>query len=211
MYDKHAIEECARRSLAVICGYPIENIQRKDKPDLQDELHSYGIEVVEDCCQNEREAERFVRSVWNKSCAEIAQDKIERLRKLGGSLREENGLVSGATLGSAANSPDHLIKTIRRKIEKLNGGGYKEFDAYGLYVMTDTVPLFDSYVQSTIEAVGEYQAGRERWFATIYLDGYYEMCICDMQERTFIRKAISREDRDIIWAQGNEAQCPQEE
>ena len=49
------------------------------------------------------------------------------------------------------------------KVEKLNNGEYKAFASYGLYVIVDTTFPFDSYVQSVVESIAEFQA-RQRAF-----------------------------------------------
>jgi hypothetical protein len=198
MQEKYNMERLARLTLKVVCDYPIECLICDDKPDLQDAIHSYGIEVVEDCYHNERKAERFISGVWQKQVSKIKPEQIKRLEELGGSITEENGVVASASLGATQNGPTHLIDTIKKKVEKLNSGGYDEFAQYGLYVFVDTVFLFDSYVHSVTETIAEYQADRTRVYETIYLDGSYEMCVCDMRQKSFVRKQISREDKEKI-------------
>ena len=62
---KYELEAMARLTLGKFWGYPIETLKCADKPDLQDEVHSYGIEVVQDCYQNEKKAESIFDEVWN--------------------------------------------------------------------------------------------------------------------------------------------------
>ena len=112
------------------------------------------------------------------------------MEKLGGSIAEENGVIARAALGTTVDSPEHLISTIKKKVEKLNSGGYKSFSKYGLYVFVNTVSLFDSYVLSVIEVIAEYQIGKAYVYETVYLDGGYEICICNMKQRSFVRKPI---------------------
>lgn len=139
MQDKFEVERRARTALEVVCDYSIECLICADKPDLQDTTHSYGIEVVEDCYSNEKEALRFISNVWHKPTSEISSEQIRKLEKLGGSIAEENGVIARAALGTTVDSPEHLISTIKKKVEKLNSGGYKSFSKYGLYVFVNTV------------------------------------------------------------------------
>ena len=173
MQDKFEVERRARTTLEVVCDYSIECLICADKPDLQDTTHSYGIEVVEDCYSNEKEALRFISNVWHKPTSEISSEQIRKLEKLGGSIAEENGVIARAALGTTVDSPEHLISTIKKKVEKLNSGGYKSFSKYGLYVFVNTVSLFDSYVLSVIEVIAEYQIGKAYVYETVYLDGGY--------------------------------------
>lgn len=192
--SKVMIEQKARRALGDFCNYPIENLNCADKPDLQDIICSYGIEVVEDCYSNERKAERFIEDIQYKPYDEIDPQKIKKLEKLGGSLQAKNNKVVWGSLGpSMPNNPAHLIETIKGKIEKLNSGNYKHFDTYGLYVFVETVSLFDSYVHSVIEEISTVQIEKRLTYDTIYLDGTFEMCVCNMSNKTFIR--IPTQDR----------------
>lgn len=58
--SKYELEAMARLTLGKFFDYPIETLKCADKPDLQDEVHSYGIEVVQDCYQNEKKAESIL-------------------------------------------------------------------------------------------------------------------------------------------------------
>lgn len=173
-----------------------------DKPDLQDAIHSYGIEVVEDCYPNEKRALRFVLGIWQKQMSKIKAEQLERLKRLGGSITEENGVVARADFGTTSANPAHLIDTIKGKVEKLNNGEYKAFASYGLYVIVDTTFPFDSYVQSVVESIAEFQADKELFYKTIYLAWNREICICDMIKKAYTKKIISPEMHDAIYGKG---------
>lgn len=195
--NKFMNEKIAKQILENVCNCPKGKLVCADKPDLQDAIGSCGIEVVEDCYSNEIEAERFVEGIWKKQISEIRPGGIKRLERIGGSIIEENGVVIGASLGKTPNNPNNLIKTIKRKVEKLNGSEYEDFSSYRLYVFVDTVFLFDSNVHNVINVIEEYQNDRERIYEKIYLDGGYEMCICDMRQGIFTRKSIRPKFRNI--------------
>lgn len=199
IYNKMTLEKRAKVTLEEVCNFVVDSLICADKPDLQDIEQSYGVEVVEDCYQNEKQVERFVESVWDKDLSEVSSPKIRKFQKLGGSLKQENGKTVFASLGpSTPNNPAHLIRTIQGKIDKLNDGGYKTFQSYGLYVFVSTVSLFTSYVQSVIEQISEYQAKKNRQYEVIYLDDYYEMCVCDIRTKTFSRIEMNKKTRDRI-------------
>ena len=67
--------------------------------------------------------------------SKIKAEQLERLKRLDGSITEENGVVARADFGTTSANPAHLIDTIKGKVEKLNNGEYKAFASYGLYVM----------------------------------------------------------------------------
>jgi hypothetical protein len=132
------IEEQARQTLGMICGYDIGCLIHDDSPDLQDAQNSIGIEVVQDVYPNELKATRFIESVWNTPYDQIDVEKIRRFKSYGGQIRAENNKILSASMGERNNSPEHLIQTIKGKISKLNGN-YKSFDEYRLYVFVETV------------------------------------------------------------------------
>lgn len=116
---------------------------------------------------------------------------MAKFEEAGGELKVEDNKIVGGLLGKSDNDPNHLIGVIRDKIKKLNGGGYAKFDTYGLYVYVSTTYLWDSYVQSVIDEVSRIESKLK--YKTIYLDIGFEMCICDMDSKTYERKAIDRE------------------
>lgn len=70
--SKGEIERHARLTLGAVCNYPIEYLACADKPDLQDAIHSYGIEVVEDC---------YERLICAYQEAREINDELEELLK----------------------------------------------------------------------------------------------------------------------------------
>lgn len=107
--SKYELEAMARRTLGKFFDYPIETLKCADKPDLQDEVHSYGIEVVQDCYQNEKKAESIFNEVWNVPYSDIATKKLAKFEEAGGKLKVEDNKIVGGLLGKSDNDPNHLI------------------------------------------------------------------------------------------------------
>lgn len=115
--SKCELEAIARLTLGKFWGYPIETLKCADKPDLQDEVHSYGIEVVEDCYPNEKKAERIFDKVWNVPYSDIATKKLAKFEEAGGELKVKDNKIVGGLLGKSGNGPNYLIGVIRDKIK----------------------------------------------------------------------------------------------
>lgn len=197
----HYMEEAARHTLHHICGFSLDDLECRDKPDLQSKNGKFGIEVVQDVYANERERQRFVETIWGKPYEEIAPKKVQRLERGGGSLRTKDGIINGASLGETSSDPSHLIKTVKKKIDLINKGGYKEFKRYGLYVFVETTFIdenFKSFVQQVIDVVAEYQKDRTIRFDMLYLDQRYTLCVCDLVSKQFSHFPISCEVRELI-------------
>lgn len=207
--NKKFVEEYARQTLHYLGLYDRSLLLPRDKPDLQDCANSYGIEVVQDCYPEEREFIRRVLDADNTPFSSLDKKKKAYFRSKNIQLQIINDHVAGAYWNNGhPNNPDHLTQTIFRKINKLNQGGYAPFDSYGLYVFVDTVSIdeqFNSYVSTVIRRSREYRAVRR--YSTLYLDYYYGLCVCSLEEKRFQRRGIDEALRETIF---NETQSSYE-
>lgn len=186
MDDKVTVEENAINRLAKFCGYDINYLEHKDKPDIHHKSGKIGIEVVQDCYPNEKMSESDVRRIWEMPYNQIPEYIVGRIKKAGGSLVVENNRIKMAHLGiQTPNNPEHLIETIKKKIDLLKKKRYKYFDIYELYVFVDTVSLFESYVVQVMQEITEYDVKLP--YSKIYLDGYFEICICELKNSKYKR------------------------
>lgn len=198
---KQYMEERARQTLCQACGYHADDLFCADKPDIQDRNEKFGIEVVQDIEEDERQREVFIEQVWEKPYDQIDPKKIARFQSTGGKISKvEDNKIRFAIIGKEKpNIPEHLIKTIKKKVDLLNQEHYKYFDSYGLYVFVETVSIdegFDSYVLSVIESVSSY--GQKMNFHMLFLDYDYGICVCDLVRQDFERFPISYQMQDSI-------------
>lgn len=199
IHPKEYLEEYARLSLAEILNFNINALVHSDAPDIQDIENQIGIEVVEDTYQDEKELLRFWMKYETTPVDMIPNEKIDGYYKRHGTLKIDNNQLKGGSLGeSKPNSPKHLITTINKKLRKLNSGNYAVFKSYMLYVFVDTVSLFDSYVVSVIQEARK--TDEKLKYNKLILDGYYELCYCDLETQTFCRYNISKTIRELIAA-----------
>ena len=195
-YSTKQVEYKALRTLEIVCQYPTGRLVLCDRPDLQDDNASYGVEVVEDCQENQRIVESIIPDIWEKKYSTIPSHKLKALRKYGGQEGVTDGIVNWCLVGEGPTDINHLLSTIQTKIKKLNEGGYKSFHSYGLFVFVDTVALYDSYVASLLEDLSKLQY--PIMYKTIYLEQHFEILICDTKTKTYTRKQILKADRDSI-------------
>lgn len=197
IHPKEYLEEYARLSLAEILGFNINALVHSDAPDIQDIENQIGIEVVEDTYQNEKELLRFWMKYETTPVDMIPNKKIDGYYKRHGTLKIDNNQLKGGSLGeSKPNSPKHLITTINKKLRKLNSGNYAVFQSYMLYVFVDTVSLFNSYVVSVIQEARK--TNEKLKYNKLILDGYYELCYCDLETQRYRRYNISKATRETI-------------
>lgn len=194
---KYYLEEYARLMMIYKFDFDESTLIHADSPDIQDDFKQIGIEVVEDTYESEKELERFWVKYETTPFDDIPTKIIDGYHKRGGSLSVSNNKLSGGSLGTTKNnSPEHLISTIEKKLKKLNDGLYKSFNYNMLYVFTDTVSLFDSYVQTIIDKISS--SSRKVTFDKIILDGYFELCLCDMNSSSYERHKIDKKIRNQI-------------
>lgn len=190
-------EELAKQMLNQILDFDLSTLCHKDKPDLQDFDKKIGIEVTQDVYENEMQCLRFWNRYEKTPYDKIPQKEIDLYYKNLGTLEvSDNRLITGKLGEEKANNPSHLIKTINRKLLKLNSGHYTIFDNNMLYIFVETVNLFDSYIISLIEAVND--ADYPLKYTRIILDGWFELCDCDVMNRKFYRHTITSEFRQGI-------------
>lgn len=205
--NKKFVEEYARQTLHYLGLYDRSLLLPSDKPDLQDTANSCGIEVVQDCYPEEREFIRRVLDADHVPFSTLDRKKKEYFRNKNIELKIVGDHVVGAYWNNGhPNEPSHLCKTIIRKINKLNQGGYVSFDNYGLYVFVDTVAIdeqFNSYVRTVMKRAAQYPS--ERSYSTLYLDYYYGLCLCSVRENRFRRKPIDEALRELIVSETQKA------
>lgn len=200
--DKDYHENRAKLILCRVLEFDQERLIRKDKPDLQYGTDKIGIEVVFDCYENEQANTSFIDKYYKVPIVEIPINKIRHYQSRGGTYDVENGLFIPKRLGhSMPNAPIHLIETIKKKVHLINKGQYKPFASYHLYVRVDTVsPLYPSYIYGVISEIKEYTTSRDYHIKhdTIYLDGWYEIIVCDMNNEAYKTYSITRELQNWI-------------
>lgn len=190
IHGKQYLENYARWMLILKFSFSEADLLHADSPDIQDTVNDIGVEVVEDTYEDLKQLERFWVDYQNCRISEIPQRKIDGYKKRGGSLVLSNDTLLEGRFPSKANNPEHLIKTIEGKIDKLNSGNYKKFLHPMLYVFCDTVDLHDSHIQSVIDTVYENSSAMQ--YERIYIDGFFEIVCCDMKDCKFARAPISQ-------------------
>lgn len=197
-------EAIAKFTLTEILGWKQDNLLCSDKPDIQDDNNDIGIEVVQDFFQKDKEVEAFWEKNWGIPLTEIPKKNIERFESMGGTI----GAAGIISFGQHYNIPQHLKDTIAAKLDLLNKGKYKQFANFMLYVIVDTVFLFDSYVLDVMRFATSTE--HQKKFHMLFLDGIseigsHELVVCDLSTQTFERHPITKGQEKIIISLGQQA------
>lgn len=120
------------------------NLILADKPDLQDNNRSIGVEVTRAENPKQIEAESLYSTLHYKNEKKKAYD-IDRIEKLG--ARVHDGFMMGITSNV---SFEYINSAIDVKCKTLLKGGYKEFDEYHLFLFSPICAV-DYMLQKELE------------------------------------------------------------
>lgn len=107
----------------------------KDKPDLQDRVNEVGIEVT----QGRNPKQQEIESLYTK----LNYDKESDPDKLKKQIEKRGGKLDGGILSGISETDDfgYSIKAFRKKIAKINAGGYQAMKQYGLFIFDDCLDM----------------------------------------------------------------------
>ena len=193
MKRKEYYESYARINLGLHFGMELESMKLRDKPDIQNKKQDFGIEVTRDVSELQEKQTSFIISIHEKPADEIPTSKLDRFVSSGGKYTVDGNYFKMFSTATISNSPEHLINSIKTKIVKLNAEDFQKFKTNCLYVFVETVDLFESYVVSVIN-----ETSQKDGFDYLFLDGYFEMCICNIRKGDFTRHPITKEMRNNI-------------
>lgn len=129
---KKDYHECyAKIALSQLLSRNYENLIIKDKPDLQFPDRSSGIEVTQAIDSDQQRAERLYTEI-HYGLARSREGAIQEIQNC--KCKYENGVLIGKT---GTDSFDLILQAIKRKLEKINKGGYDYFHHYDLFVFSD--------------------------------------------------------------------------
>lgn len=151
------------------CGLKI-----KDRPDLQDEENSIGIECTVAIDKKSQEAEKLYIDLINNNVKNPEKCK-EKIEKLGGKITEYVLIQSGT------NSSINILNAVKIKLKKLNGNNYKIFKNNYLLIR-DSIYIREEEIKELQYSIGIMQSNEKIEFDKIYLllnDKFIELNMID--------------------------------
>lgn len=155
-------EECYAK---VILEYMYKNefsgLEIKDKPDLQDEGNSIGIECTVAIDKKSQEAENLYIDLINDKVKNLDKCK-ERINQLGGKVTEYMLFQSGT------NSSTNILNAVKIKLKKFNGDKYKIFRNNYLLIR-DSIYIREEEIKELQSSIGIIQSKETIEFDKIYI------------------------------------------
>lgn len=156
-------EERALEILQQLDHCRFSELKQRDRPDLADETRSIGVEVTQAVEQEDCYAEAIFSDIVDRQDGEATEKQITALRKCGARYYE------GILVESARwSSPGLLIECVRRKLRKLNGGGYSIYSTNLLFVFVET-SLTNSMRAQALEQICSLSKGHAHSFEAIFV------------------------------------------
>ena len=185
-------------SLATLLGEHYAHLVNRDRPDLQDEAQSIGIEVTRAIRENKNVANALVNEMAGEDVKEVNAEDMLHINQSGYAY----GLVDGSIIGRNEYEFWSLALPLRRileiKMDKVNNGFYGDFNEFGLFVFTKE-DLDLEQIKQTIAFMMEKQAYQNRLYSRLFLSQIQTLFDCDLETGRYRKIKISAEQRRSFY------------
>ena len=197
-FDTCFFERYAMVSLASLLGEHYAHLVNRDRPDLQDEAQSIGIEVTRAIRENKNVANALVNEMAGEDVKEVNAEDMLHINQSGYAY----GLGDGSIIGRNEYEFWSLALPLRRileiKMDKVNNGFYGDFNEFGLFVFTKE-DLDLEQIKQTIAFMMEKQAYQNRLYSRLFLSQIQTLFDCDLETGRYRKIKISAEQRRSFY------------
>ena len=161
-HTRYSWEECyAKVVLEEFFKEKFKDLNIKDKPDLQNEVLSIGIECTVSIDKESIEAENLYSELTYGKSKNTDKCK-ERIKRLGGNITEYSMFESRTV------SLKSILGAVKTKLKKLNGNGYKIFEKNYLLIR-DCIYIPNQQIKGLQYSIGIIQSKYPVEFDKIYI------------------------------------------
>ncbi len=180
-FDTNFFERYARITLTSLLGDRYGQMHNEDRPDLQMEDRSLGIEVTRAMQESKDVAHNLLKEMAGLKVSEGDREEMNRIISSGYGY----GLQEGRYIGHLEYDYWALALPLRRiiasKVEKVGSGFYGDFDEYGLYIFCNDA-LSDDEVLLTMEYTSDLQRNLDMKYSVMYLSLIDRLYVCDLTD-----------------------------
>jgi hypothetical protein len=189
-FDTCFFERYAKITLETFLGDRYSKLVNKDRPDLQTEDDTIGIEVTRALKESKVEAIKLLN--------EMAVAKVKDLPELND--KRASGYVYGLVDTNSVGAEEHrywleaspLKRVIENKVKKVINGFYGNFKEFGLYIFTKD-DLTANDLIAAMKLTLELQEGAVWQFQTLYISEVQNLYVCDVATLSYKQYPISEE------------------
>lgn len=175
-YDTCFFERYAMASLRYLLGEPYTNLVNRDRPDLQCDEYSIGIEVTRAI----REDGYTAKALVNEMAGTDVFDLSDTPYAYGFSNTEKMSQREYRYWTTALP----MQRILESKIRKVSSGFYGDFDQMGLYIFSKE-DLTEEEVASTLRLAMQLQQGLKKAYDTIFISQIQALFVCNPGTGTF--------------------------
>ena len=178
-FDTCFFERYARLTLMTLLGDEYAALVNRDRPDLQMEDGSLGIEVTRAMEPRKEAAVDMLKEMAGVEVPESDREEIGQIIRSGYAY----GLQDGRYVGHLEQEYWSLALPLRRiiasKIEKVGSGFYGNFAEYGLYIFCKDELSHDEVVMA-MDYASDLQRHLDVKYSKIYLSLIDRLYVCDL-------------------------------
>ena len=178
-FDTCFFERYARLTLTTLLGDAFAALVNRDRPDLQMEDGSLGIEVTRAMEPRKEAAVDMLKEMAGVEVPESEREEIGQIIKSGYAY----GLQDGRYVGHIEQEYWSLALPLRRiiasKIEKVGSGFYGNFAEYGLYIFCKDNLNYEEVIMA-MEYARDLQRHLDVKYSKIYLSLIDRLYVCDL-------------------------------
>ena len=197
-YDTCFFERYAMISLATLLGEHYAHLVNRDRPDLQDETQSIGIEVTRAIRENKNVANALVNEMAGEDVKEVNAEDLRHINQSGYAYGLGDGSIIGRNEYEFWSLALPLKRILEIKMDKVNNGFYGDFHEFGLFVFTKEDLDLDQ-IKQTIAFMMERQAYQNRLYSRLFISQIQSLFDCDLETGRYRKIKISQEHRRTFY------------
>lgn len=195
-FDTCFFERYARISLMTLLGQEYAALINEDRPDLQMEDRSLGIEVTRAMEPRKDVAREMLKEMAGLEVQESDREEMGEILRSGYGY----GLQDGKYIGHLEYEYWALALPLRRiiasKIEKVGSGFYGDFKEFGLYIFCKDNLSHDEVIL-TMEYASDLQRHLDVKYSKMYLSLIDRLYVCDLTQVDHLEHKTTCTSHDI--------------
>ena len=197
-FDTCFFERYAMVSLATLLGEHYAHLVNRDRPDLQDEEQSIGIEVTRAIRENKNVANALVNEMAGEAVKEVNADDLRHINKTGYAYGLGDGNIVGRNEYEYWSLALPLKRILEIKMDKVNNGFYGDFNEFDLFVFTKEDLDIDQ-IKQTIAFMQEKQAFQNRLYSRLFVSQIQTLFDCDLLTGRYQKIKVNKAQRRFFY------------
>ena len=193
-FDTTFFERYAKISLAELVDSRFGQLENRDRPDLQDDQNSVGIEVTRAIRECKEVAHALINKIAGQPIMDVSDEDWIDMTTYGYGYGLSDNIVGKIEYDYWATAMP-MKRILDNKIHKVTDGFYGDFKTFGLYIFSKE-NLDNNKIKQTIRYAMDLQKDKKIRYTSMYISQIYEMFVCNLNNASFeqieISKSLSR-------------------